>query len=165
MKAASIAVAISLALSGTTLAADGFLQSCSNLTLSNLNGVKGRSPLLGASCKVDDTENENWSQLNLNACFGWSVDDCRFVLPPSGGFTDIVTGCNNTFYGGDQHFGENFGCYGPCGGDSSDEYYDVFVLGKFSVEPALPALTLALRHLTGSRTDSFIGAIDGKLVC
>lgn len=148
MKASSIVAAISLALSGTTFAADGFLKSCSNLTLSNLNGVKGRSPLLGASCKVDDTE--NWSQLNLNACFGWSVDDCRFIFPPSGGFTDSVTGCNNTFYGGDQHFGENFGCYGPCGGYGSDEYYDVFILGKIEVESTLPILTPALRPLTGT---------------
>lgn len=166
MKASPIVVAISLALTGTTLAADGFLKSCSNLTLSNLNGVKGRSPLLGASCKVDDTDNtEEWSQLNLNACFGWSVDDCRFIFPPSGGFTDSVTGCNNTFYGGDQHFGENFGCYGPCGGYGSDEYYDVFILGKFNVEPTLPIPTPALRPLTGTQTDSFVGAIDGKLVC
>lgn len=135
MKASSIAVAISLALSGTTLAADGFLQACSNLTLSSLNGVKGRSPLLGASCKVNDTE--SWSQLNLNACFGWSVDYCGFTFPQSGGFTDTVTGCNNTFYGGDQHFGENFACYGPCVGLGSKEYYDTFVLSKFNVELTL----------------------------
>ncbi|KAH8768268.1 hypothetical protein F5883DRAFT_70219 [Diaporthe sp. PMI_573] len=139
MKASSIAVAISLALSGTTFAADGFLESCSNFTLSDLNGVKGRSPLLGGSCKVNDTV--AWSQLNLNNCFGWSVDYCGFIFPPSGGFTDSVTGCNNTFYGGDQHFGENFGCYGPCVGGGSDEYYDVFTL------------------------NSFVGNWDGKLVC
>lgn len=135
MKASSIAVAICLALSGTTFAADGFLESCHNFTLSSLNGVKGRSPLLGASCKVNETE--SWSQLNLNACFGWSFDDCGFTFPTSGGFTDTVTGCNNTFYGGDQHFGENFGCYGPCDGLGDDEYYDTFVLSKFNVELAL----------------------------
>lgn len=146
MKASPIVVAISLALSGTTFAAEGFLGSCGNFTLSSLNGVKGRSPLLGASCEVNDTL--NWSQLNLNDCFGWSVEDCGFIFPPSSGFTNTVTGCNNTFYGGDQHFGENFGCYGPCDGLGSAEYYGVFVLSKSNVKPTLPVLTLALRPLT-----------------
>lgn len=133
MKSSSIAVTITFALSGTALAADGFLESCSNFTLRDLNGVKGRSPLLGASCMVNDTV--AWSQLNLNNCFGWSVDYCGFTFPPSGGFTNTVTGCNNTFYGGDMHFGENFGCYGPCsGGEPDDESYNVFVLGRFNVE-------------------------------
>lgn len=145
MKATSIGVAISLALSGTAFAADGFLESCSNFTLRDLNGVKGRSPLLGASCKVDDTV--AWSQLNLNDCFGWSVDDCGFTFPPSGGFTSTVTGCNNTFYGGDMHFGENFGCYGPCVDTGSDESYDIFVLSKFSVVFTVPVRALGLQPL------------------
>lgn len=164
MKASYISFAISLALSGTTLAADGFLESCHNFTLANLNGIKGRSPMLGAHCKIDD-DNDKWSQLNLNDCFGWSVDDCRFVFPPSSGFTDAVTGCNNTFYGGDGHFGENFGCYGPCGEVGSDEeYYDVFVLSKFNIELALPGLYPAPRVLTRP-TDSFIGTSNGSLIC
>lgn len=164
MKASSIAVTISLALSGTTLAADGFLDSCHSFTLANLNGVKGRSPMLGAYCKVGE-DNDHFSQLNLNDCFGWSVDDCGFVFPPSGGFTSTVTGCNNTFYGGDQHFGENFGCYGPCDGLGDDEYYDIFVLSKFDVELTLPFCALPLNLLTRTPTDSFIGNSNGSLVC
>ncbi|POS71008.1 hypothetical protein DHEL01_v210602 [Diaporthe helianthi] len=139
MQVSSIITAITLALSGTTLATDGFLDSCSNFTLTDLNGVRGRSPILTATCKLNETT--MWSELNLNNCLGWSAIDCSFIFPPSGGFTDSVTGCNNTFYGGDEHFGENFGCYGPCTDSNPDEYYDVFTL------------------------NSIIGNTDGSLSC
>ncbi|KAG8158524.1 hypothetical protein KVR01_011646 [Diaporthe batatas] len=130
MKATSIIITIiSLFHSGSAHATEGFLQTCSNFTLRDLNGVKGRSPILTATCKTID-QNTNWSELNLNNCLGWSAVDCRFIFPPSGGFTDSVTGCNNTFYGGDEHFGENFGCYGPCVASDPDEYYDVFILNS-----------------------------------
>jgi hypothetical protein len=164
MKALSIAVALSaVALSGTALATSGFLDSCSNFTLRDLNGVKGRSPLLGASCRVAARNTMAWSQLDLNACFGWSYEDCSFVFPPSSGFTNAVTGCNNTFYGGDMHFGENFGCYGPCVEGGTDECYSVFRLSKCSASSSLSSSPC--QNLTHILTDEFIGNNNGKLVC
>lgn len=123
----SIATLITLAMAGTTLAASGFLGSCSDLALTNLNGDKGRSMMLQAHCK-DNKQEDSFSQLDLNTCFGWSADSCGFTYPPAGHFTDTVSSCDNNYSGGDEHFGANFGCRGPCSG--SGETYNVFALSK-----------------------------------
>lgn len=89
-------------------------------------------------------------------------------MPPSGGFTSSVTGCNNTFYGGDSHFGENFACYGPCVDSDPDEYYDEFTLSKFLTSglPYRSSLYLSTCAITDvCLTDSIIGNDDGILTC
>ncbi|KAJ0119921.1 hypothetical protein J7T55_000771 [Diaporthe amygdali] len=88
---------------------------------------------------IVDQNNKSWSQLDLNTCFGWSADSCRFTYPPSGHFTDSVSSCDNNYTGGDEHFGNNFGCRGPCNG--CGEVYNVFAL------------------------NSYVGNKGGKLVC
>lgn len=164
MKASSITTvaALALALAGTTFAASGFLKSCSEFALTNLNGEKGRHMMLQANCKVDD-KNKNWSQLDLNTCFGWSADSCGFTYPPSGHFTDSVTKCDNNYSGGEEHFGANFGCRGPCSG--SGETYNVFALSKSNILIRLFFLAAAPWPLTQTLTDSYIGNSGGKLAC
>ncbi|KAK2616054.1 hypothetical protein N8I77_002766 [Diaporthe amygdali] len=129
---------VTLALAGTSSATSGFLTSCSDFALTNLNGDTGRSMMLQANCKVDQN-NKIWSHLDLNTCFGWSADSCGFTYPPSGHFTDSVSSCDNNYTGGDEHFGNNFGCRGPCNGRG--EVYNVFAL------------------------NSYVGNKGGKLVC
>lgn len=128
MKASIITTIIAAALFGLASAASGFLGSCSEFAITNLNGDSGRSMMLQASCKVDD-KHKSWSQLDLNRCFGWSKDSCGFTYPPSADFTSTVSKCSNNFSGGDEHFGANFGCYGPCSGGGNA--YNVFALSKF----------------------------------
>lgn len=130
MKTFSITTVAALTLAGTAFAASGFLGSCTDLALTNLNGNKGRSMMLQANCKVNDNK-KNWSQLDLNTCFGWSDDSCGFTYPPAGHFTDTVSSCDNHYTGGDEHFGANFGCRGPCSG--SGETYNVFALSKYNI--------------------------------
>lgn len=163
MKSPSIATVAILALAGTTFAARGFLKSCSDFALTNLNGDKGRSMMLQANCKVNDKK-KNWSQLDLNTCFGWSSDSCGFTYPPAGHFTDTVSTCDNHYSGGDEHFGANFGCRGPCTG--SGETYNVFALGKSNVPVILLFLAPAYQPLTYTpTTDAYIGNSNGNLVC
>lgn len=162
MKTSSITTVAALALAGTTFAASGFLKSCSELALTNLNGDKGRSMMLQANCKVNDKK-KNWSQLDLNTCFGWSADSCGFTYPPSGHFTDSVSSCDNNYSGGDEHFGANFGCRGPCSG--SGEVYNVFALGKFNALLPFFFLAKALQPLICALTDAYVGNSGGKLVC
>lgn len=161
MKASSIATVASIALGGTSFAARGFLKSCSDFALTNLNGDKGRSMMLQANCKVNEKK-KNWSQLDLNTCFGWSSDSCGFTYPPAGHFTDTVSTCDNHYSGGEEHFGANFGCRGPCTG--SGETYNVFALVSPTFLP-FSFSSLGYQPLTYTPTDAYIGNSNGKLVC
>lgn len=153
----TITTMATLALAGTTLAASGFRGSCSEFALTNLEGDKGRKMMLQARC------DGNWSQLDLNTCFGWSADSCGFTFPPAGHFTDTVSRCTNNFSGGDEHFGTNFGCSGPCSGHG--DAFNVFDLSKFNLPPALFLLTAARQLLTFAWIDSYVGNSNGNLVC
>lgn len=108
----------------------GFLDSCSNVSVTNLEGDPGRSMMLQAYCKVLGAD-EHWTQLDLNTCFGWSADSCNFLSPPSGHFTDSCTTC---FYGpsggGDGPDGM-FACRGPC--NAEGEVLRMFGLSKSTV--------------------------------
>ncbi|KAH8759796.1 hypothetical protein F5883DRAFT_524745 [Diaporthe sp. PMI_573] len=141
MNTSIITTILVAALASIASAAGGFLGSCSEFAITNLNGDSGRSMMLQASCKVDN-KHKNWSQLDLNSCFGWSLDSCGFTYPPSSGFTNSVGTCQNHYTGGEEHFGSNFGCFGPCNGGGS--VYNVFALGH---------------------TDMYIGNNNGYLVC
>ncbi|POS70346.1 hypothetical protein DHEL01_v211258 [Diaporthe helianthi] len=125
-------------LPSTVLAASGFLDSCSDFTITELNGRQGRSMMLQANCKVD-SDNKNPTELDLNGCFGWESNACGFTYPPASGFTNDVGTCYNDYTGGEEHFGANFGCFGRCSGGGTA--YNVFAL------------------------DAYIGNDNGHLVC
>ncbi|KAG8164539.1 hypothetical protein KVR01_006457 [Diaporthe batatas] len=117
-----------LTMVSTAFAARGFLDSCSDFSITNLNGGQGRSMMLKAKCKVDSLHN-NLSQLDLNGCFGWTRDACGFTYPPSSGLTNSVGTCTNHYSGGEEHFGANFGCFGPCSGGGT--VFNVFALNQY----------------------------------
>lgn len=96
----SLITIIAAILVSTTFAARGFLDSCSEFTITNLNGVQGRSMMLQANCKVNGKN--NWSQVDLNGCFGWTRDACGFTYPPASGFTEAVGTCSN-HHSGEEH--------------------------------------------------------------
>lgn len=161
MKTSLITIIMAAILASTALAAGGFLASCSEFAITNLNGGQGRSMMLQANCKVNGNK-KNWSQLDLNRCFGWTRDACGFTYPPASGFTDAVGTCSNHYTGGEEHFGANFGCFGPCRGGGT--VFNVFALSKSSLPSCLSPL-LRYHPLMQSHTDQYIGNANGHLVC
>ncbi|KKY35877.1 hypothetical protein UCDDA912_g04150 [Diaporthe ampelina] len=105
------------------------IASASLIALTNLDGGKGRKMFLQAKFKLADG-NKMWSQLDLNKCFGWSVEACVFTYTPNACFTETVISCDNNYSGGDEHFGSNFGSRGPC--TDGGEVYNVFALNSYN---------------------------------
>lgn len=131
MKTTSITVLTAIAVlvfAGPGNSAGGFLDACSEIALTNLDGTGYRQMYLQANCAFPNGTKQ-WSELDLNHCFGWSTAVCGFTFKPIGGyFTMDVYSCDNHYTGGEEHFGSNFGCRGPC--DDGGELYNVFALSK-----------------------------------
>ncbi|KAG6354051.1 hypothetical protein INS49_005022 [Diaporthe citri] len=69
MKTSAIIVTAAVGPVGIMCIASGFLESCSQIGFTNLEGDPGRSIMLQAYCKVQGG-NDHWTQLDLNTCFG-----------------------------------------------------------------------------------------------
>lgn len=126
MKASKIITIAAFGPASIKCIASGFLESCSQIGLTNLEGDPGRSIMLQAYCKVDGAD-DHWTQLDLNNCFGWSADSCNFISPPSGHFTDSCTSCHTPTDSGEDYNG-NFACRGPC--NAGDEVFKMFNLSE-----------------------------------
>lgn len=126
MKASNIIIILAFGPAGIKCIASGFLKSCSQIGLTNLEGDPGRSIMLQAYCKVEGAD-DYWTQLDLNNCFGWSADSCNFISPPSGHFTDSCTSCDTPTGSGEDYDG-TFACHCTC--NAGDEVFKMFNLGK-----------------------------------
>ncbi|KAL1883183.1 hypothetical protein Daus18300_000241 [Diaporthe australafricana] len=125
MKFSSITTLATVGFAGISSAARDFLKSCSDLGMSNFDGVLR----IDAKC-VNGNDVTQSTRLDLDKCFGWSGATCGFTFPPASGFTKSVDihKCQNS-YTGDNDFGNNFGCFGPCDGRSDS--YNVFSLNEY----------------------------------
>ncbi|KAI7778066.1 hypothetical protein LA080_002641 [Diaporthe eres] len=124
MKKSTIILTAALGPVGIMCIASGFLNSCSQIGLTNLEGDAGRSIMLQAYCKVQGA-GDHWTELDLNTCFGWSADTCNFISPPAGHFTDSCTSC----YTSTGDFDGTFACRGPC--NAGGEAFKMFNLNDY----------------------------------
>lgn len=136
MKFSFMTLVAALTMASNSFAASGFLNTCSNISLTNLNGDKGRSMILQATC-MNATKVNATTQLDLNTCFGWNPVYCSVIFPPSANFTDAVTSCSNNYYLRDDSFGLTFGCCAPCD-DNKAEVHFYLSLSKCSVHFSFP---------------------------
>lgn len=132
MRLSTIVVA-TLGPAGISCTASGFLNSCSKISLTNLEGDPGRSIMLQAYCKANNGGGDHWTELDLNTCFGWSAYSCNFESPPAGHFTDSCAHCAVPADKGDDYDG-TFACRGPCNESGQpSEAFRMFNLSKCTV--------------------------------
>lgn len=160
MKTSTILATAALGPVGIMCIASGFLNSCSQIGLTNLEGDAGRSIMLQAYCKVQGAD-DHWTELDLNTCFGWSADTCNFISPASGHFTDSCTSCY-TSAGGD--FDGTFACRGPC--NAGGEAFKMFNLSECMIlfVSSFPGRR-GISILTQTLADDYVGNLIGDLVC